>query len=86
MKFNLVKKQGLLGLRVNGGSAALVELNCETDFVARNQKFLALLEEVHVVNFLIPRYLSSHAKYCFRCARRVSKLRGRGVKLFLGNK
>jgi len=38
--------QGLLGLRVNGGSAALVELNCETDFVARNQKFLALLEEV----------------------------------------
>merc|ERR1719433_2201580 len=38
--------QGLLGLRVNGGSAALVELNCETDFVARNQKFLGLLEEV----------------------------------------
>ena len=53
MKFNLVKKQGLLGLRVNGGSAALVELNCETDFVARNQKFLALLEEVHVVHFSI---------------------------------
>lgn len=38
--------QGLLGLRVKGGTAALVELNCETDFVARNQKFLALLEEV----------------------------------------
>jgi len=38
--------QGLLGLRVKDGSAALVELNCETDFVARNQKFLALLEEV----------------------------------------
>ena len=39
--------QGLLGLRVKGSTAALVELNCETDFVARNQKFLALLEEVH---------------------------------------
>jgi elongation factor Ts len=38
--------QGLLGLRVKGGTAALVELNCETDFVARNQKFLTLLEEV----------------------------------------
>jgi len=38
--------QGLLGLRVKGSTAALVELNCETDFVARNQKFLALLEEV----------------------------------------
>ena len=42
----LTKLQGLLGLRVKDGSAALVELNCETDFVARNQKFLALLEEV----------------------------------------
>ena len=31
---------------MKGGTAALVELNCETDFVARNQKFLALLEEV----------------------------------------
>ena len=86
MKFNLVKKQGLLGLRVNGGSAALVELNCETDFVARNQKFLALLEEVHVVHFSLLPYLSTYPKYCFRCARRVSKLMGRGVKLFLGNK
>ena len=33
-------------MRVEGGTAALVELNCETDFVARNLKFLALLEEV----------------------------------------
>ena len=86
MKFSLVKKQGLLGLRVNGGSAALVELNCETDFVARNQKFLALLEEVHIVHFSILPCLSSYPKYSFRCARRVSKLRGRGVKLFLENK
>ena len=86
MKFNLLKKQGLLGLRVNGGSAALVELNCETDFVARNQKFLALLEEVHILHFSILLYLSSHAKYCFRCVRRVLKLKGRGAKLFRGNK
>ena len=64
MRLNLVKKQGLLGLRVNGGSAALVELNCETDFVARNQKFLALLEEVHIVHFSILPYPSPPPKHC----------------------
>ena len=31
--------QGLLGLRVQENVAAMVELNCETDFVARNKKF-----------------------------------------------
>ena len=32
--------QGLLGVLVQENSAAMVELNCETDFVARNKKFI----------------------------------------------
>ena len=57
--------QGLLGLRVKDGSAALVELNCETDFVARNQKFLALLEEVGLPRFGMRLRVSS--KVCAAC-------------------
>jgi len=38
--------QGLLGVKIQGNVAALVELNCETDFVARNGKFISLLDEV----------------------------------------
>lgn len=35
--------QGLIGLWINGQSGAMIELNCETDFVARNENFLSLL-------------------------------------------
>lgn len=38
--------QGLVGVRVQGGLAALVEVNCETDFVARNDKFVTLVEQI----------------------------------------
>lgn len=35
--------QGLIGLWINKTSGAMIELNCETDFVARNENFLSLL-------------------------------------------
>ena len=38
--------QGLLGVLVKAQTAALVEVNCETDFVARNQQFVSLLKQV----------------------------------------
>ena len=38
--------QGLIGLYVEGNSGARVELNCETDFVAKNSKFHSLLNEL----------------------------------------
>ncbi|MGH7442545.1 MAG: translation elongation factor Ts, partial [bacterium] len=38
--------EGLAGLKVDGNSGVIVELNCETDFVARTDKFLALLDEL----------------------------------------
>ncbi|XP_074658122.1 elongation factor Ts, mitochondrial-like [Tubulanus polymorphus] len=37
---------GLIGLIVEGDAASIVELNCETDFVARNKKFHALVQQV----------------------------------------
>ena len=36
--------EGLLGLKLDGDSAALVEVNVETDFAARNPKFAAFVE------------------------------------------
>ena len=38
--------QGLLGVLVRGQTAALVQLNCETDFVAKNSEFVSLLRQV----------------------------------------
>ena len=38
--------EGLVGLRVDGNRAALVEVNAETDFVARNAEFQAFVREV----------------------------------------
>jgi len=38
-KSGRVAADGLIGYRVEGGTAALVELNCETDFVAKTDDF-----------------------------------------------
>lgn len=43
--------QGLIGLFYEGSLGAMVELNCETDFVARNAKFHSLLNEVITSKF-----------------------------------
>nr|CAG4651365.1 EOG090X0EI4 [Simocephalus serrulatus] len=37
---------GLVGVALNESSAVMVELNCETDFVARNEKFQSLVAQV----------------------------------------
>jgi elongation factor Ts len=38
--------EGLVALKVEGKKAAIVELNAETDFVARNEKFQALARNI----------------------------------------
>ncbi|XP_067881018.1 elongation factor Ts, mitochondrial isoform X2 [Heterodontus francisci] len=41
-------KDGLIGLLQDGSSAVLVEVNCETDFVARNIKFQQLVQQAAI--------------------------------------
>ena len=36
----------MVGVLTDGSSAAMVELNCETDFVARNEQFHAIVERL----------------------------------------
>jgi elongation factor Ts len=43
-KSGRVTKEGVVAFSIQGDSAAIVEVNCETDFVARNEAFVALGE------------------------------------------
>ncbi|MBN3491204.1 elongation factor Ts [Acholeplasma equirhinis] len=45
-KADRIAAEGLTNVLINGNEAILFELNSETDFVAKNEKFLALLEEI----------------------------------------
>jgi elongation factor Ts len=38
--------EGAIGMALSGGAGALVELGCETDFVAKNEKFQALAKSL----------------------------------------
>ncbi len=45
-KSGRIAAEGLVGLSVTGNKGALVEVNSETDFVARNEKFQAMVAEI----------------------------------------
>jgi elongation factor Ts len=45
-KSTRVAAEGLVGIAVNGLTGAAVEVNSETDFVARNEKFQAMVAEI----------------------------------------
>ena len=45
-KANRIAAEGLTKVLIDGNKACLVEINSETDFVAKNEQFLALLDNV----------------------------------------
>lgn len=45
-KTSRVAAEGLISIAINGPKASIVELNCETDFVARNDDFKKLVEDL----------------------------------------
>lgn len=45
-KTSRIAAEGLIAIKVAGGKAAMVELNCETDFVARNDDFKQLVNDL----------------------------------------
>ena len=49
-KASRVAAEGLVGLSVDGNKAALVEVNSETDFVARNDDFQAMVRAIAKVS------------------------------------
>ncbi|XP_020640255.3 elongation factor Ts, mitochondrial [Pogona vitticeps] len=71
-------QEGLIGLLKNENSAVMVEVNCETDFVARNVQFQRLVQQVAVGAMLHCQgtrdQLSTYAK-CFLKSDELSQLR-----------
>ena len=45
-KMGRIAAEGLVATAINGNKGAMVELNCETDFVAKNEEFKALTQDV----------------------------------------
>ena len=45
-KADRVASEGLCGVVSNDSGIAVVKLNCETDFVAKNEKFQGLVEKI----------------------------------------
>ncbi|MCF6245351.1 MAG: translation elongation factor Ts [Sulfurovum sp.] len=45
-KAGKVAAEGAIGVKVDGKKAVIVEINSQTDFVAQNDKFIALMDEV----------------------------------------
>ena len=67
-KSGRVAAEGLVGLNIEGDEACLIEVNSETDFVSRNEKFqkfvndcskIALQSDGNVENFLKLNYINS---------------------------
>jgi len=45
-KAGRIASDGLLGIKVSGGIGVIVEINCETDFAARDDNFVAFVKTV----------------------------------------
>ena len=46
LKADRIAAEGLVHVEINGNEAAIVEINSETDFVARNEGFQNLVKEI----------------------------------------
>ena len=61
-KASRIAAEGLAGVKICGNKAAIVEVNCETDFVSKGDKFHKLVEDVLDVTL-------KEEPACINCAR-----------------
>lgn len=61
-KASRIAAEGLSGVKVDGNRAAIVEVNCETDFVSKGEKFHKLVDDVLDVTL-------KEEPACINCAR-----------------
>ena len=50
-KMSRTAAEGLCLLKEKDGDVSLIEINCETDFVAKNEVFISFCKEVSLINF-----------------------------------
>ena len=46
-KAGRIASDGILGSKVSGGKGVIVEVNCETDFAAKDDSFRAFVDQTH---------------------------------------
>ena len=65
-KASRIAAEGLAGVKVNGNRAVIAEVNCETDFVSKGEKFHKLVDDVLEVTL-------KEQPACINCAREATK-------------
>ena len=65
-KASRIAAEGLAGVKVEGNKAVIVEVNCETDFVSKGEKFHKLVDDVLEVTL-------KEQPACINCAREATK-------------
>ena len=65
-KASRIAAEGLAEVKVNGNKACIVEVNCETDFVSKGEKFHKLVSDVVDVTM-------KEEPACINCAREATK-------------
>ena len=80
-KSTRVAAEGLVGIAVDGTTGAVVEVNSETDFVARNEKFQAMVAEISKLALKAggdtEKLKTMHSSRLAACGRRVCGRDGR---------
>ena len=65
-KASRIAAEGLAAVKVNGEKAAIVEVNCETDFVSKGERFHQLVEDVLDVTL-------KEEPACINCAKKATE-------------
>lgn len=75
-KMNRIAAEGLVATYIENGVGAIVEVNCETDFVAKNSDFKEFVENLakHIVAVKPHTIDELNASVCQKCGRKVEDL------------
>ena len=49
-KMSRTANEGVVALQNSGNKTSIIEVNCETDFVAKNEEFISFVKELSIIN------------------------------------
>ncbi len=75
-KMNRIAAEGLVATCIENGVGAIVEVNCETDFVAKNSDFQEFVNNLakHIVSVKPQNLDELNASVCQKCGRKIEDL------------
>ncbi len=78
-KASRIAAEGLAGVKVEGNNAVIAEVNCETDFVSKGEKFHKLMDDVLVTTL-------KEKPACINCAKEATKALFTDATVSMGEK